>query len=339
MFKRSLRKLFTVTLLLTLVISLAPAQQSLAAGSEPEMKNLDLQIWSEYDEPRVLNLLTGSLVNTTGKEYSGVARFNIPKGVDGKMESIKVNMACELVNGSEHSCQPYELADKGSYVELTWKMTKKLAPGEEYPFWLEYYYDPIQGKVDKTIDYTFRPSYKINQLNVTFKEPLNATNFKSTPQPASTGKDSENFTTHNYNYQQVTTDKPIQFKFSYTRSDTKPSKEKADNSANQNTQAANEPLGTSAWKKPEVLIPSILFVIVLVVFIFYAMNNSNKQAPAERIERIQRQTGGSKGAKPAVSSNPKLAKEKKKIRQMLLNGEISEETYRELIAELEEEYA
>lgn len=333
MFKRPFKKIFTVTLLLmSLIVFLAPAQAALAAGSEMEMKNLDLQIWSEYDEPRVLHILTGSLVNTTGKEYSGTVKFNIPKGAE-------IKMACELINGTEHSCQPYEIADKGDYAELTWKMTKQLAPGQEYPFWLEYYYNPIQGKVDKTIDYTFRPSYNVNTLKVTFKEPLKATNFKSTPQPVSSGKDGENFTTHYYDFQQITTDKPLNFKFSYSRSESEPSVKKPENpGSNNNQQASAEPLGTSAWKKPEVLIPSILFVIVLVVFIFYAVNNSNKQSPAERIERIQRQTV-SKGAKPAVSNNPKLAKEKKKIRQMLLNGDISEETYRELIAELEEDFA
>jgi len=332
MFKSTLKKISTVTLLfLALAVFLAPVPAAQAAGSEPDMKSLDLQIWSEYDEPRVLHILTGSLVNTTGKEYSGTVKFNIPKGAE-------IKMACELINGTQHSCQPYEIADKGDYAELTWKMTKKLTPGEEYPFWLEYYYNPIQGKVDKTIDYTFKPSYNINQLKVTFKEPLKATNFKSTPQAVSTGKDGENFTTHYYDFQQVTPDKPVNFKFSYTRAESEPSVKKPENPGGADAKPASEPLGTSVWKKPEVLIPSILLVIVLVVFIFYAMNNSNKQAPAERIERIQRQSS-SKGAKPAAGSNPKLAREKKKIRQMLLDGEISEETYRELIAELEADYA
>ncbi len=335
--KRRFKKLSSLTLLLlTLTLLLIP-QPAQAAGSEMEMKNLDFQIWSEYDEPNVLHILTGTLVNTSGKEYSGSVKFNIPKGADGKMDSIKVNMACELINGTEHSCQPYELTDKGDYAELSWKMTQKLAPGQEFPFWLEYYYNPIQGQPDKTIAFTFRPSYKVNQLKLTFKEPLNSTNFKSTPQPASTGKDNKNFNDYYYNFQQLTPDKPVDFKFSYTRSDTSPSVKKQENPGANEAKPA-DPLGTSAWKKPEVLIPSILFVVVLVVFIFYAMNNSNKQSSAERIERIQRQNT-SKGARSPVSNNPKLAKEKKKIRQMLLNGEISEETYRELIAELEEEYA
>ncbi|MFZ5639934.1 MAG: hypothetical protein ACOY4Q_04485, partial [Bacillota bacterium] len=261
MFKRTLKKISTVTLLLlTLVVFLAPAPAVRAAGSEMDMKNMDLQIWSEYDDPRVLHILTGTLVNNTGKEYTGTVKFNVPKGAE-------IKMACEL-EGQSHVCQPYEITDKGDYAELTWKMTKNVAPGQEYPFWLEYYYNPIQGKVDKTIDYTLRPTYNIGQLKVTFKEPLKASNFKSTPQPVSSGKDGENFSTHYYDFQQVTPDKPISFKFSYTKSDPNPSKEPADPAAAENKPAA-DPLGTSAWKKPEVLIPSILFVIVLAVFIFY----------------------------------------------------------------------
>lgn len=69
---------------------------------------------------------------------------------------------------------------------------------------------------------------------------------------------------------------------------------------------------------------------------FYSLNSSRNVPPTDRIKRIQKQYGndtnnksGKQKSKPSSAVN-----EKKRIRQMLLDGEISEETYRELMDEL-----
>jgi len=308
-----------------------PAQAATAEDGSLEVKEMDLQIWPEYDDPRVLAIYTGTLTNSSGKEFNGRVYFNVPK-------EIEVRMACELINGGQHSCQPYELEDRGDYQVLSWKTTKPIAPGEDYPIWLEYYWNPIQGYPDKTIDLDYVPYYKTGALKLTVKEPLKSTNFKTDPAPASKGQDGEGFASDNFNFTNIGPDKPVTLNISYTRSEKEPSVEPLDPNTGQQGDAS-EPLGTSAWKKPEVIVPVILFVIVLALFIFYSVNRSQNAPPLDRVNRIHKKYGGKNGNVPDTrrEAAPKMTKEKKRIRQMLLDGKISEETYRELIDELDNE--
>ncbi len=321
-------RMMGIALILTMALTLIPfAPPSLAAPQDDsfEVKTMDLQISPEYDDPRVLAVISGTLVNTSGKEYNGRVYFNVPK-------DIEVNMACEIVNGSGHSCQPYEIEDKGSYQVLSWKITRTINPGEEYPIWLEYYYNPLKGTPDKTMTLEYIPYYKTLELKTAIKEPLKSSNFKLDPAPTTTGQDGEGFKNDYYTFQNIDSTTPVVINISYTKNDNKPSIEKQQPDSGQ--QAGTSELGTSAWKKPEVLIPVILFVIVLIIFIFYSLNSSRNVSPKERITRIQNKYGDSntKPKKHAGSNNN--ASEKKRIRQMLLDGEISEETYRELMENL-----
>lgn len=328
-FKR-MCKLLPVMLALVLglvLIPKAPPAQA-AQDNQLEMKKLDTQVWPEYDDKRVLTIFNGSLTNTSDKDFKGNVYFNVPK-------DIEVKMACELVNGTEHSCQPYELENKGDYQVLHWKATHPIKPGEDYPIWLEYYYNPLKGYPDKTMSLDYTPYYKTQSLKLTVKEPLRSSNFTIDPAPASSNQDSEGFKNDFYNYQNLDPNKLVSLKISYTRSEKEPSV-KPQNQANNQQAAASDPLGTSAWKKPEVIIPVILFIIVLIVFIFYSLNSSRNTPPTDRIKRIQNKYGNGNNLKIAKHSNKSgdLAAEKKRIRQMLLDGEISEETYRELMNDL-----
>lgn len=311
------KKIFKLLpVVLALVLGLAMFQNvpaALAAQDiQLEAKNLDLQIWPEYDDARVLAIFSGSLTNTSDKDFNGSIYFNVPK-------DIEVKMACELINGSEHSCQPYELEDKGDYQLLQWKTTSPISPGEDYPIWLEYYYNPLNGYPDKAMKLDFIPYYKTQSMKLTIKEPLKSSNFTIDPAPGSSNQDGEGFKNDFYNFENLDSNKLVTLNISYTRSDKEPSVKPQDPNAQQASTA--DPLGTSAWKKPEVIIPVVLFIIVLIIFIFYSLNSSKNVPPTDRIKRIQNKYGNK-------------AAEKKRIRQMLLDGKINEETYRELMDEI-----
>ena len=344
-FKR-IYKLLPVMLTLVLGLALIPqATPALAASSQTasaqavpvqsvtdsqlQMKNLDIQVWPEYDDKRVLTVFNGSLTNTSDKDFSGNVYFNVPKNID-------VKMACELVNGTEHSCQPYELDNKGDYQVLHWKTTHPIAPGQDYPIWLEFYYNPLKGYPNKTMTLDYTPYYKTQNLKLTIKEPLKSSNFTIDPAPSSSNQDSEGFKNDFYTFQNLQPNQLMSLKISYTRSEKEPSVKPQNQNNNQQAAAASDPLGTSAWQKPEVIIPVILFIIVLIIFIFYSLKSSKNTPPTDRIKRIQNKYGNSNDAKadnPFNKSNG-LAAEKKRIRQMLLDGEITEETYRELMNDL-----
>ena len=327
-FAKKFKLLPLILVLASLAMLLTSVPPALAAQkNQLEMKDLDMQVWPEYDDKRVLTIFSGSLTNTSNKDFNGKIYFNVPK-------NIEVKMACELVNGTEHSCQPYELTDKGDYQELTWNTTHSIAPGADYPIWLEYYFNPLNGYPDKTMSLDYTPYYDTQSMKVTIKEPLKSSNFKIEPAPGSSNQDSEGFKNDFLNYQKLTSNSPVSIKISYTRSEKEPSVKPQTQDPSQ--ASTSDPLGTSAWKKPEVLIPVALFIVVLIIFIFYSLNSSRNVPPTDRIKRIQKKYGDSDSSDAGKNSNKAASKaaEKKRIRQMLLSGEISEETYRELMAEL-----
>lgn len=289
------------------------------------LKDFSVDIWPEYDDPRVLVIYQGTFVNNGSADFSGYVKYKIPKFAIPKEGQI--NMACEIVNGGNHSCQPYKLEDKGDYVELSWKTTRIIKPGQEYPVFLEFYYDTIKGSPEKSFSYLFMPSYVIQNLNINIKQPLRTEDFQVDPKPLETTVDTKGFSNHKYSYTSLSPEDKIAFKVNYVKKDNEPSLQKdipqsAQSSGTSNT--SSQLPQSDAWKDPIVMGTVIIFILLLVIVVFFALN-FNKKTVKEKTSK-------------SSSTNPQLIKEKKKLRQMLLNGKISEETYQELVRDLEEEY-
>lgn len=344
------RKSILLGLVMVLMISLATP--SLAAGgvapipipggdASISIKDFSLSVWPEYDKPEkgwptdrpaVLVQYQGTLYNNTGKDFNQKLTFNVPQA-----KEFQVSMVCETENGM--ACQPYDLKDG----KVSWQPSRTLKPGDKFPFMVEFYYNPIVGDKDKSFTYNFLPSYNIESLSVSVKAPLKATNFKIDPEAAQKNKDSEGFDTFLYQYSNLSpadTDK-VKYNISYTKADNNPSKQppSAQGQKDQNANS-NEVIGTNSWTKPSVIIPSILIILLMVAFIIYAVkNNSNNNGRSKnnRAQRINNKTGNGNQKSGKSKNNPTVSKEKKKLRQMLLNGDISEDTYRELVDEIEDE--
>ncbi len=333
------KRVIALLMVVAMLVLALPAVPAFAAGDGMVLKNAKVSVWPEYDDPRVLVIFEGTFVNTGNTDFNGNVSFNVPTGA-------QIGMACEIVDGGGHSCQPYKTTAKSEDTQsLSWKTTKAIKPGEEYPVFLEYYYNPIKGTTDKTIDYNFLPSYKIEKLDLNIQQPLKAEKFTVSPAALSTSQDGQGFTNHNYSFTNKTDGDKLNFKLAYTKTDPNPSKPKPlnGNAAPQSTgdggSGSGSSLGTNAYLQPGVLIPVILFVVVLVAFIVYAVNSQAQNRRAEeRIERV-RSKSTKTDSNSGGNSSPKFVKEKKKLRQMLLDGQISEETYRELLADLEEEFS
>lgn len=244
-----------------------------------EITNLDLQIWPEYDDPRVLAIYSGTLKNVSNQSYNGLISFNVPK-------NIEVQMACEIINGSQHSCQLYQVEDKGDFQVLSWRTSKPISPGGEYPFWLEYYYSPLQGSLDKTMDLIYSPFFKTQALNLTIKQPSDSSNFMITPEASSTGKDTEGFTNYYYTFNNVDSTNPVNLSIRYTRSETQPSLKQLRENGGQSSKS--EPGSISGWNKTMVIIPVVLFSAALIGFITYSIFSAKKQPPAARDYRVRK---------------------------------------------------
>lgn len=272
------RMISAAFLILGLGLSLLfPMPAVMAAQTENlEITNLDLQIWPEYDDPRVLAIFSGTLKNVSDQSYSGLVSFNVPK-------NIEVQMACEIVNGDQHSCQRFQVEDKDGVQVLSWRTTKPIPPGGEYPFWLEYYYNPLQGSPDKTMELNYTPFYKTKALSLTVKQPLTATNFKITPQTSTVAKDSEGFTNHNLIFNNVEPANPILLNISYTKTQAQPSVQPPQQNGGVNS--GTQPDDGSGWKSKMVIAPVILLPAALIGYVAYSLLSAKKQQRSGRVNR------------------------------------------------------
>jgi len=308
--------------LLVLLFAALLFPNAVVAAEGMELKNFSVDIWPEYDDPRVLVIYQGTFVNTGNSDFTGYVKFNIPKFEIPKEGQI--SMACEIVNGGNHSCQPYNLEDKGDYVELSWKTTRVIKPGQEYPVFLEFYYLPFTSEPAKSFNYDFISNYDIQALTVNIKQPLRSEEFKVTPQPLTTNVDSKGFSNHKLNYSDLSAQEKLNYEIAYIKNDNEPSIQKEQQQEYSEANTKNTGLQkTNAWKNPLIYTTIGASIIIMGGFIAFGLFKSNDQ------KRLNRKS---------KSTNSEFLKEKKKLRQMLTKGQISEQTYRELIEDLEEEY-
>lgn len=315
--------------LLSLLFVLVLAFSSVAQAAEQQnlpMQQLDLSIWPEYDRPQVLVIYNGVLQNNTGKPFQGEIRYNLPQGAE-------VNMVCELEKGM--LCQPYNIVQTEGGQQVVWRPSRAIQPGETFPVMFEYYYNPVSGAGKRDLEIDLAPGFAVGQLRVTVQEPLRASEFKLDPPPQSTGKEEvqgQTFTTYYYSYSNFPADGKLRFRLSYNKADANPS---VSNAAKQASTSAQEGKGLnfSTSFNPTIIVLLAAFVAVLLVFLFVALRQQPAPAAAGGNHRARRQK--TKTAAPRLS--PTQQEERRKLRRMLLEGKISEETYLQLLEEIERE--
>ena len=64
--------------LLVLLFAALLFPNAVVAGEGMELKNFSVDIWPEYDDPRVLVIYQGTFVNAGNSDFSGYVKFNIP---------------------------------------------------------------------------------------------------------------------------------------------------------------------------------------------------------------------------------------------------------------------
>ncbi len=326
------------TALFSILFTAYPVTKARAAEAGAlRMSDLNLEVKPEYDEPGVLVINSAHLINTGNTPYSGPIAFRIPRGAN-------IDMACEIAADGNHVCQLYGIEDKGDYNELSWKASRPIQPGERFPVYLEFYYNPIQGDKDKTVAFVYNPVFPIDQLNLAVYQPLRASNFKLDPPAARSGKAGDGLTTYEYTYNNFTAPK-LDLKIAYTKPDNTPSFKKKQQDSNQPGQAGG-PVPASSGLSANTAVIVLLVVVLLAVlgmFIYYATNSQPKKRAAVGYGRGSgnRGNGGShhqsKPVKAAASTPVSVEEEKRRARQALLDGKISEQTYNRLMVDLDKE--
>ncbi|MDW7675560.1 MAG: hypothetical protein SCK28_13610 [Bacillota bacterium] len=317
---KRMRKMYSFVLALMIIFSLnsvAFANEEITAGE------IYVSVWPEYDEPGVLVIYSGEVKNNSSEAFDGYIRFNVPNEMD------KAEMVCETEQGM--LCVIYQVEEMGDYKQISWKVTKPIAPGGTLPFMLEYYYDPIQGETDKTIEFEFVPTYDMLSLVWDVKEPFNSTGFTIEPSLDSRGQDNNGFNTYRATNYNISKEEAQNLTIKYTRTSTEPSIDKSlvtggtASTSNDKVADANKSL---------VLVLVAGFLGVIGFFAVYALKNNNK-SKTKYSKKSNKQN--KKVSKNNSSDSQELINEKKKIRKLLLDGKITEETYQQLAEELENE--
>lgn len=307
---------------------------ALAQENVLPMQQLQVSVWPEYDRPQVLVIYNGVLVNNTGEPFQGEIRYRLPQGA-------QVNMVCELEKGMVY--QPYDTPRGENGVEVVWRPSRVLQPGETFPVMFEYYYQPVAGAGERDLEFTYQESFPVEQLQISIQQPLRAEGFQVDPPADYLDQEDVNgqqFTNHNYQFNGVAPGQQFAFKISYS----KPNAEPSVMPAAATTPAQPEPSSPSPFSTTVIVI-LVAFVVVLAFFLLYPRRNA-VPSPASGRSR----SGGNDNRRKGTAAREKAAgpaggaavadsiqAEKKKIRKMLLDGKISEDTYRQLLAEIEKE--
>jgi hypothetical protein len=194
----------TMLLLTVLVVSPATAESPTAL----HLERAHVSVWPEYDDSRLLILYEGTFVNDGS--FPRTVEFPVPLGID-------VNQAAGLTPDGRYLRQPYQLIpQQDGYALLRYELPVPT-------FFFEYYYDPIEGQTDKTIDWWLRSSYPIADLQVNVQQPLKATSFTISPPADLINVGQDGFKFHLFSNRTLDAGEEMKLRISYTKTDPEPS--------------------------------------------------------------------------------------------------------------------
>ena len=195
-----------------------PAQAGVEApAAKPpadlRIARLQLSIWPEYDDPRVLLIIRGELA--PGTAFPTRLILPVPKDA----ELIGAGMISEL---GELLLHPHRVipGNASDSLEITLPAPR---------FFAELYYDPFETPGEaKRFSYTFEAPYPISQFDVDIQKPYTAHEFVTEPPAMARETEGRDTTYHRFAYRDVAAGRPTTFTVSYVKTDPQPSVFKAD---------------------------------------------------------------------------------------------------------------
>lgn len=195
----------TGTILLLIVLTVSPTMAQ--SPTELRLERAHVSVWPEHDDPRLLILYEGAFVDDGG--FPHTVEFPVPLDID-------VNQAAGLTPDGRYLRQPYQIIPQDGYALLRYELPIPT-------FFFEYYYDPIEGQTDKTIDWWLRTSYPITELQIDVQQPLQATSFTVSPAPDLISGEQDGFKYHFFSHRTLDAGEELKLHISYTKADPEPS--------------------------------------------------------------------------------------------------------------------
>ncbi len=197
------RVLGAIIVLLALTAIPAVAQ----GPTDLRLERVHVSVWPEYDDPRLLILYEGVFADDGG--FPRTVDFPVPPGID-------VNQAAGLTPDGRYLRQPYQIVPQDGYAVLRYELPVPT-------FFFEYYYDPIEGQTDKTIDWWLRTSYPIASLEVEVQQPLKATDFTISPAADLINVGPDGFKLHLFSQRTLDVGEEMKLRIRYTKTAPEPS--------------------------------------------------------------------------------------------------------------------
>lgn len=169
---------------------------------------MQVDIWPEYDDPRVLVILKGllDLELDVPRDFS----FIVPQGAD-------LGMVGGIGEGGQHMMA---LAETRPYSEGLQEVAYTL---EQKTFYMEFYYDPLGDDDEREFQYPIVSSYPIATVFVNVQQPLEAQAFRTRPAAATLSTDDRGFTYHQLGFDSLPADSTQWVTVAYEKSDREPS--------------------------------------------------------------------------------------------------------------------
>ena len=209
----------TVAFVQTLAASRPAMAQSQTESNANEQADglrvarLQLSLWPEYDDPRVLLIIRGELA--PGISFPTQVDLPIPEDA----EIIGAGMISEL---GELLLQPHRVisGETSEILEITLPSRR---------FFAELYYDPFETGGDaKRFTYSFEAPYPISQLDLEVQQPYTASDFVTAPPAMAQESEGRDTTYHRFVYRDVAPGQETAIAVSYIKTETQPSVPKAD---------------------------------------------------------------------------------------------------------------
>ncbi|MGJ7921328.1 hypothetical protein [Neobacillus sp. LXY-4] len=319
-------------------------------------KEMQIQVMPEFDypekwpedQPSLLVGYYGTFTNKTGKDFNGEIEFPAP--VNDK--NFEVYLVAEFPSDDEPEIQrPFEVnKDKGV---VTWKPSKAIKNDKTYRFVIEYYTNPFEVTDSKKFTFNYVNPVETEKLDIIMYSPVKAEDFKIDPAAANTSESEYGEKLYYYQYTNVKKNEPINLNVSYVKKDNKSTLSVLSEQAPPNDEnhsgvsgdtATDQVLnnsGDNSKKTSDQPIIGIggatvigISIIIAGVFVFLGLkgNTRNSKPSGTSNKKTQKKTVAEKSA-PKVTKKDSQD-QKKKLRSLLVNGEIDEETYEREIKKL-----
>lgn len=202
-----IRSLF-LTLQVLLLLGLAVPSFAFAQNAE-RISQLDISVWPEFDDPRVLVQYDGTLA--AQNEYPREVAFYIPASAELTATAFQ-DESQQFLN-----TDPATVSDEGNGLKrVTFRVPKP-------HFHLEYYLDAIKGAPDKALEFVYTAILPADSVQIQVQQPLKAESFKIVPAAALISDGAHDFKYYIFNYSGVAAEQALTLQINYTKTDPNPS--------------------------------------------------------------------------------------------------------------------